>query len=105
MTKISSPLGNKFNKEDLEQTKQTNIVLEGESAILSVREKQSMWGRFVSLFKFKKKSKITEEFRDQLDSDYSSPLDQNALLEERPTTNMEKIHFIIGHGIICPKLR
>lgn len=29
----------------------------------------------------------------------------NALLQDRPTSNLEKLHFIIGHGILIPDVR
>ena len=67
------------------------------------KQQRSMRKKLVSLT-LKKKSKITEEVTSKLkDGEFTGS--GNALLEDRPTSNLEKLHFIIGNGILRPEIR
>ncbi|XP_045872497.1 unconventional myosin-VIIa isoform X2 [Meles meles] len=98
MTKIYETLGKKTYKRELQA-----LQGEGETQLPEGQKKSSVRHKLVHLT-LKKKSKLTEEVTKRL-HDGESTAHGNSMLEDRPTSNLEKLHFVIGNGILRPALR
>ncbi|XP_074191830.1 unconventional myosin-VIIa isoform X6 [Rhinolophus sinicus] len=98
MTKIYETLGKKTYKRELQ-----TLQGEGEVQLPEGQKKSSVRHKLVHLT-LKKKSKLTEEVTKRL-HDGEPTVQGNSMLEDRPTSNLEKLHFVIGNGILRPALR
>ncbi|XP_062054255.1 unconventional myosin-VIIa isoform X3 [Lepus europaeus] len=99
MTKIYETLGRKTYKRELQA-----LQGEGEAPLPEGQKKSSSVRHKLVHLTLKKKSKLTEEVTKRL-HDGEPTVRGNSMLEDRPTSNLEKLHFIIGNGLLRPALR
>ena len=130
MTKIHSTLGRKFNKKDLEEAQKLSESIDNQPTMIgpdtsistltnnsssptsTKTSSRSVKQKLVNMT-LKRKSKLSTDvaITRLKDLDLLSSTQQikmsgmNPFLEDRPTSNLEKLHFIIGLGIHVAELR
>ncbi|KAL8618879.1 hypothetical protein ACOMHN_000886 [Nucella lapillus] len=93
MTKIYSTLGRKFNKKDLDEAMRLGEEIDTGG---------SSYGHS-SVRRHQKRKIVSLTLKKKVGGGGAGGF--NALLEDRPMSNLEKLHFIIGHAILRPDLR
>ncbi|RCN35550.1 myTH4 domain protein [Ancylostoma caninum] len=99
MSRLFETLGRKYSHKDVEEAAHAD-----EFDAVGRTLKKSMGKKLISMT-LKRKSKLSAMSSSSSDHSSESTSSSNALMENRPMTSLDKLHYIIGMGILREELR
>ncbi|GAB0193427.1 unconventional myosin-VIIb [Grus japonensis] len=84
--------------------KKNQVQFRNDSPDMRQSRKDNKISKGISSLKLKRSSKLTGKVTDQLRSGEEA-FQEDSSISERPMSNLEKVHFIIGNAILRPAIR